>query len=164
MTPIRIDDALIEKTATDSRSIRTWRWVAAAALFALAATVTLWIRQSTAELRPGAIHFTLLQETTRAASAPTEVAVFHGSTNVFLLFQLDFAAGAFPLSLEIVGQDGQTRYTRQVHTGDLNDGDYCLIPVPRSVLPDGDYRARLKGSGGGPGAEYPFRVLAAPAP
>jgi len=164
MTPIRIDDALIEKTATDSRSIRTWRWVAAAALFALAATVTLWIRQSTGEMHPGAIHFTLIEETTRAASAPTEVAVSYGSTNVFLLFQLDFAAGAFPLSLEIVGQDGQTRYTRQVHTGDLNDGDYCLIPVPRSVLPDGDYRARLKGSGGGPGAEYPFRVVAAPAP
>jgi hypothetical protein len=164
MTPIRIDDALIDKAAADSRSIRTWRWAAAAALFALALIVTLWIRQSTTGMAPDAIRFTLLEETTRAAATPTRVDVPHGSINLFLLFQLDFAADAFPLSLEIVGQDGRTRVTRQVRTVDLNDGDYCLIPVPRRVLPDGDYRARLTGAGGGPGTEYPFRVVAAPAP
>jgi hypothetical protein len=164
MKPIRIDDALIDKAAADARSIRTWRWVAAAALFALAATVTLWIRQSTTEMASGAISFTLLEETTRATSTPPQVDVPHGSIDIFLLFQLNFAADAFPLSLEILDYDGQTRCTRQVRTEDLNDGDYYLIPVPRRILPDGDYRARLKGSGGGPGTEYPFRVLTAPAP
>ena len=164
MTPIRIDDALIDKAAADSRSIRIWRWATAAALFALAATVTLWIRQSTTGMASDAIRFTLLEETTRVASPPTHVNVPHGSIDVFLLFQLDFAAGAFPLSLEIVDQDGRSRFTRKVRIENLNDGNHYLIPVPRRVLPDGDYRARLKGSGGGPGAEYPFSVLAAPAP
>jgi len=146
--------------------VRKWRWLAAAALFALAATLTVWIRQSTAEMRPGAIHFTLLEETARAASAPTEVAVPHGSTDVFLLFQLDFAADAFPLSLEIVGQDGRTRYTREVPTEDVNEGDYYFIRVPRRLLPDGDYRVRLTGSRGDPGSrvEYPFRVIGPPLP
>jgi hypothetical protein len=140
--------------------------VAAAALILLAATVTLWIRQSTTAVGSGAIHFTLLEETARAASEPIEATVPHGSTEVYLLLQVDFAADAFPLSLEIVGEDGRARYEREVPTEDLNDGDYYFIGVPRRILPDGEYRIRLTGSRGdaGTGVEYPFRVIGAPAP
>jgi len=164
MTPIHIHD---DEVAADSlASERTWRWVAAAALFLLAATVTLWIRQSTTGMGPGAIFYTPVEESTRAASEPTEVTVPHGATDVFLAFEVDFDADAFPLSLKIVDEDGVPRYGRELSTEDLNNGYYLLLGVSRRILPDGDYRAWLTGSQGDAGirVEYPFRVIGAPAP
>jgi len=144
---------------------RVWRWAAVAAMLLLAVTTTLWLRQGPALLAPGVIHPSLVEDAGRAAPGTTEVAVPSGSTHVFLIFPVDLESGAFPVTLEILDEQGESRYREQIVAGDLLDGLYLYLGVPRRDFPDGDYKARITGSpdAAKPGLEFPFRVAGAPA-
>jgi hypothetical protein len=144
---------------------RFWRWAAIAAMLLLAVTTTLWLRQGPDPLGPGVIRPSLVEDTGRAAPGPTTVAVPSGSTHVFLIFPVDLESGAFPVTLDILDEQGRSRYREQIVAGDLIDGLYLYLGIPRRELPDGDYRARISGSpdAAKPGLEFPFRVAGAPA-
>jgi hypothetical protein len=142
-----------------------WRWSAVAAMLLLALTTTLWLREGPGPLGPGVIRPSLVEETGRALPGPTKVAVPSGSTHVFLIFPVDLASDALPVTLKILDEQGRSRYREQIVAGDLVDGLYLYVGIPRRELPDGDYRARMAGSpdAARPGLEFSFRVAGAPA-
>jgi len=164
MTSNRLQDALAREAAAHPPSVRTWRRVAAIALFLLAGTVTLWIRQTTTATGSGVVRATLIEEAP-SASDSTTVAVLEDSTDVFLVLPVSVDADTFPLWLKIVGDDERPRFGQEVTTADLDEDRRLLVAVSRRLLPDGRYRVTLGlPDDDAPRAEYRFRVVGAPGP
>lgn len=143
---------------------RIWPWASAALLLLALGVVPLWVRRPPPGSATATPRLAFVNPTERAGGEPSEVEVEPGAPAIHLLFPVDLAPDAFPAVLEILGPDRRLLYRRDdIVASDLYRGAYLLVVCRRDEYPDGDYLARVRGSGRHSGLviDYPFRIRSA---
>jgi hypothetical protein len=120
------------------------RWLAAAAgLFVAAVGIGLLVRSRDGAAASEVISVHFVPATQRDGAVP-EVDLAEAADAVHLLFEVDLAPEAFPVSLRIHGPRGVVLSSDRVAGSTLLRGRFLFVRLRRDELPPGAYRAEVR--------------------